>query len=254
MKSFVMMLSFFTRIPVRALDGIDEAAYRKGIKYLPVIALLLGAAAGAVSLLGIWIDRYLAAFLTLLVYLLLTGGLHLDGLADTMDAFCAGRDREKTLAILRDSRIGAFGALALAVLVAGDTVALGSAGRAAWLFPLAGRTTALLAAKCFPCARPGGLGQWFIDGVKTAHIVFALVLYIVAAAVIGMDLKYMEFDAVRFAVTAGSFLVAAGVTLLVVRRFSRRIGGITGDIVGFSIEMSQFVFLLTAAAAFGIAA
>lgn len=254
MKSFVMMLSFFTRIPVRALGSIDEAAYRKGIKYLPVIALMLGAAAGAVSLLGIWIDTYLAAFLTLLVYLLLTGGLHLDGLADTMDAFCAGRDREKTLAILKDSRIGAFGALALAVLVAGDTVALGSAGRAAWLFPLAGRATALLAARCFPCARPGGLGQWFIDGVKTAHVILAFVLYMIAAAAAGVDWRHMAFDAVSFAVTAGSFLAAAGVTLLIVRRFSSRIGGITGDIVGFSIEASQFVFLLTAAAAFGLTA
>jgi adenosylcobinamide-GDP ribazoletransferase len=246
MKSFVMMLSFFTRIPVKALDSIDEAAYRKGIKYLPVIGLILGAATGAVSLLGMWIGAYIAAFLTLLIYLLLTGGLHADGLADTMDAFGARRDKEKTLAILKDSHIGTFGALSLVVLVVGDTIALAGAGRGAWLFPLAGRATGLLVARCFGCARPGGLGQWFIDGVKTFHIIYALVLFAAATVAASVDYGRMMFDGVRFVILLGAFAVAAGITLLTARGFSKRIGGITGDIIGFSVEASQLVFLLLA--------
>ncbi len=252
MKSFVMMLSFFTRIPVKATDSIDENAYRKGIKWLPVIGLLLGIAAGAVSLLYAVVGPYLAAFLAVLAYLLLTGGLHADGLSDTVDAFGAQRDREKTLAILKDSHIGAFGALALIVLVVGDTVALGSAGREAWLFPLAGRAAALLVARVFPCARPGGLGQWFIDGVKWGHVIFAVLLYAAAAIAASTDYGRMAWMPGTFAAMLGAFALAAGVTLLIVSRFSRRIGGITGDIVGFSVEASQLIFLLTAAVLHGL--
>jgi adenosylcobinamide-GDP ribazoletransferase len=248
MKSFVMMLSFFTRIPVKALDSIDEAAYKKGIKHLPVIGLMIGAATGAVSLLGAWIGSHLAAFLTLLVYLLLTGALHMDGLADTMDAFGARRDREKTLAILKDSHIGTFGAVALVMLMAGDMIALAGAGRAAWLFPLAGRTAALLIARCFGCARPGGLGQWFLDGVKTYHIIYAAGLFVAAAAAASVDYAQMAFDAIRFAVFTGAWVLAAVLILLIVQRFAKRIGGITGDIVGFSIEAAQLVFLVLYAA------
>jgi len=253
MKSFVMMLSFFTRIPVKTLDSIDEAVYRKGIIFLPVIGLILGAASGAVSLVGVLTGPYLAAFLTLLAYLLLTGALHMDGLADTMDAFGARRDREKTLAILKDSHIGTFGALSMMILAVGDTIALAGANRAAWLFPLAGRTEALLVARCFGCARPGGLGQWFIDGVKTRHITFSLVLFTVAAAAVSFDCGQMDFNEVYFAIFMGAFVMAAGISLLMIRRFSKRIGGVTGDIVGFSIEATQFIFLLLAAGAGAIA-
>jgi adenosylcobinamide-GDP ribazoletransferase len=249
MKSFVMMLSFFTRIPVRALDSIDEAAYKKGIVHLPAIGLIIGAATGAVSLLAVWTGPYIAAFLTLLVYFLLTGGLHADGLADTVDAFGARRDQEKTLKILKDKHTGAFGVLALVMLAAGDILALAGVGRAAWLFPLAGRTAALLTGRCFSCARPGGLGQWFVDGVKTVHIIYSGALFTAAAAAAAIDYGHMAFNAARFAVLMGAFLLAAGLTLLIVRRFAKRIGGVTGDIVGFSVEASQLVFLILAASA-----
>ncbi len=247
MKSFMMMLSFFTRIPLRAADSIDENAYRKGIKWLPVIGLILCAVTGAVSLLHVVAESYLAAFLAVLAYLLLTGGLHADGLADTADAFGARRDREKTLAILKDSHIGVFGALALIVLVTGDTVALANAGRAAWLFPLTGRATALLTARKFPCARPGGLGQWFIDGVKWRHVLFAALLYAAAAAAASVDYGQLVWMPVSFAAMLGAFVLAAAITLLIVSRFARRIGGITGDIIGFSVEASQLIYLLAAA-------
>jgi adenosylcobinamide-GDP ribazoletransferase len=107
---------------------------------------------------------------------------------------------------------------------------------------------ALLAARCFPCARPGGLGQWFIGGVKTIHIIFAAVLFAAVAAAASVDYGQAAFDGVRFAVLMGAFAAGAGITLLIVRRFSKRIGGITGDIIGFSIETSQLIFLLLAAA------
>ena len=249
MKSFVMMLSFFTRIPVKAVDSIDEAAYKKGIVHLPAIGLIIGAATGAVSLLAVWTGPYIASFLTLLVYFLLTGGLHADGLADTVDAFGARRGREKTLEILKDSHTGAFGVLALVMLAAGDIAALAGLGRAAWLFPLAGRTAALLTGRCFACARPGGLGQWFVDGVKTVHIIYSGALFAAAAAAASVDYGHMVFDAARFALLMAAFVLAVGLTLLIVRRFAHRIGGVTGDIVGFSVEASQLAFLILAASA-----
>ncbi len=249
MKSFVMMLSFFTRIPVRAAGSIDEGMYKKGIKWLPVIALMLGAAAGAVSMLRVWIDPYVTAFLTLLVYLLLTGGLHLDGLADTMDAFGANRDRERTLAIMKDSHIGTFGVAGVCVCIVGMTIMLaGADAGAAWLFPLAGRTAAVLVARCFACARPGGLGQWFVDGVRWTHVAVSAAAYTAAAAVLCAFFA-PGFQNLRFAALMGAFAAALGAVALIVNRFSRRIGGVTGDMIGFSVEASQLVYLLALRAA-----
>ena len=138
------------------------------------------------------------------------------------------------------------------VLVVGDTVALAGAGREAWLFPLAGRAAALLVARVFPCARPGGLGQWFIDGVKWTHVLFAALLYAAAAFAASVEYGRMVWMPGTFAAMLGAFLLAAGVTLLVVSRFSRRIDGITGDIVGFSVEAAQLIYLLVAALLHGL--
>ncbi len=239
MKSFLCMLAFFTRIPVRVSGEIDAALYQKGIKFLPVIGLLIGLPMGAVMLLAPWIGSLMAAFLAVVFYLLLSGALHVDGMADTVDGFAAHRDREGTLAIMKDSHIGTFGTLAVCVYVAGMTVFIAQAGvMAAALCPLAGRSAALLCARINRSATDG-LGRWFVDGVKTLHVIGAVMIF-AAAAALGMFAYEWVFPVLIFT----AFLASLAAAALLARRLARKLGGVTGDVVGFSVEFSQLVFLL----------
>lgn len=242
MKSFVVMLAFFTRIPVRAPETIDDALYKKGIKSLFVIGIIIGIPVGAVMLLRDVISAYVAAFAALVIYLFLSGGLHVDGMADTVDGFAAHRDREGTLAIMKDSHIGTFGVLAICAYVVGVTVCMAQAGvAAAGLFPLVGRTAALLCARLNRSAT-NGLGRWFVDGVKTVHVVWAAAAFAAVAA--GLCLWQGLQGWTLLAGYAASFLAALLVTVLIAGRMAKKLCGITGDVIGFSVELSQLVFLL----------
>ncbi len=246
MKSFALMLAFFTRIPVRVPETIDSALYQKGIKYLFVIGIIIGLPVGAVMLLKDLIGAYVAAFTALVIYLFLSGGLHIDGMADTADGFAAHRDREGTLAIMKDSHIGAFGVLAICVYTIGMTVCLAQSGFvAAALFPLVGRTAALLCARVNRSATEG-MGRWFVDGVKTAHVVWAAAVFAAVAAVCVLCFGFLW---ILLALFVAAFLAALLVTALTAGRMAKKLDGVTGDVIGFSVEFSQLVFLLFSCAA-----
>lgn len=115
-KSFFAALSFISRLPVpaRLSQGLEIEQYQRSIITFPLVGLLLGAIAGAVvMLLQPWCGGPLAALLGVLALALLTGGFHLDGLADTCDGIFSARRRERMLEIMRDSRLGTHGGLAL---------------------------------------------------------------------------------------------------------------------------------------------
>ncbi len=247
MKSFAVMLAFFTRIPVRAPGDWDDVQFKKGIKYFFIIGLIVGLPVGAVMLLKMWAGPYLAAFAALVVYLLLSGGLHVDGMADTMDGFAAHRDKEGTLAIMKDSHIGTFGVLAVCLYAIGMTVSLAQTQElAVWLFPLVGRSAALICARLFGSAQPDGLGKSFIDGVKTFNVIVAISVYIFIEVVLCLLTAGLPNGWLLCAGLTASFAVAVLSTLLIVSGMAKRLSGITGDLIGFSIEFSQLVFLLNA--------
>ena len=127
-KSFFAALSFISRLPVpaRLSQGLEIEQYQRSIITFPLVGLLLGAIAGAVvMLLQPWCGGPLAALLGVLALALLTGGFHLDGLADTCDGIFSARRRERMLEIMRDSRLGTHGGLALIFVL----VAKGGAAR-----------------------------------------------------------------------------------------------------------------------------
>ncbi len=119
-KLFWAMLSFITRLPVprRWSQGLDFEHYSRGIISFPLIGLLLGAISGLVFMvLQAWCGAPLAALFSVLVLVLMTGGFHLDGLADTCDGVFSARSRDRMLEIMRDSRLGTHGGLALIFVV-----------------------------------------------------------------------------------------------------------------------------------------
>lgn len=229
MKSFVLMLSFFTRLPVPYVE-YEEKLYIKGIKTIPFVGIVLGLILYLVSFLTFWMDPEVSAVVLLMTYIFMTGGLHLDGLADTCDGVFSGRDRERMLEIMKDSRIGSFGVLAMLFFFIFYAVMYQFLPREALLIlPVIGKSAPLISASLADYARPSGMGQLLVDNIKTPEVAVAVALPLVLA--VGMGVGY-----IIAAVVAELSVVA------LTKWLKKKLGGITGDTHGMVCEVSQMVF------------
>jgi adenosylcobinamide-GDP ribazoletransferase len=236
-------LAFLTQAPVGrwvALGGDDVA---RGAVLFPLVGAAIGALVGGVVLgLDGRLTALVAAGLAVVVEALVTGGIHLDALADSADGLGAG-SRERALEIMREPAIGAFGAAALVLDLLVKTAALGAiaAGSDAVLAVASayalGRTAPLALGWALPYARPeGGSGAALTGGAGEVSRAVGVGLGIgLAVAALGL----------RGIALAGAALVAAVVVGGVARR---RLGGVTGDVLGASTELAT-TFALVAAVA-----
>ncbi|MCX7708634.1 MAG: adenosylcobinamide-GDP ribazoletransferase [Clostridia bacterium] len=238
-KRFLLMLQFLTTIPIKINLDVNEEDFGKGLVYAPVVGLVIGAIlAGEYFVLSRILPQFITIVLIIISYILLTGGLHLDGLGDTFDGLFSNRSRERMLEIMRDSRVGTNAVLAIFGILAMNIAVLGSIkpDRLAFvllLMPVAGRIGSLVGAGTSQYARRGeGLGKSFIDFCGRREVLignFIADLIFLAA---------MGWNGLGIAVfSAMSALVTAMI-------FSRRIGGATGDILGAVCEINQTIFLL----------
>ena len=239
MKRFLVMLTFLTRIPAKINFQVEYDDYVKGIIYVPVIALIIGLPLYFLDMLDVYLNGYVLSFLIVLAYIYLSGGLHIDGLADTMDALGSNRSKTRMLEIMSDPRMGTFGVLTIVMYCLGLVLLMPFVPRASiLLFPLVGRGCSLLCASTHRYAKEKGLGKSYIDGAKWWHVLICVALYsgIYFALNRGLNIN----DAIiAFAPVLGAALVA----WLFVHGISKKLDGITGDVVGYSVEMSQLVYL-----------
>lgn len=243
LRRLAIALAFLTRLPVR-VDAGDERDVGRSVAFFPLVGVLLGAALALLAWLfaGRIPDSVLAVLAAALLAAL-TGGLHLDGVADTFDALGApGADRARLLEILRDSRIGAHGATGLLLVVLLQVTALhavlatGRPGAVLVACLAVARFVAALVIVLFPYARTRGLGVAFHAHARPGDVLVA-----------GMIASLCVLAAGRAALLAT--LVSTAVVLLFVRRVAARLGGVTGDVCGAAIELAQVVFLVAFLAA-----
>jgi adenosylcobinamide-GDP ribazoletransferase len=228
--------AFLTRIPVGG-HPYDEAELAWAPAHFPLVGLVLGGLLAAAHRL-LWPVGPLAdAALVVGTSLLVTGALHEDGLADTSDALGGTHDRARVLEILKDSRVGTFGACALLVSVVGRVTLLAQLGRsAAWALPLVGCT-----ARLGPVWQMVALPYVSGAGANSRPIVRATLpqalaasAWLAAAAAAGLALHVLSGQ--RLAVLAGTL---AAVTLVTSWRYARRLGGITGDFLGATEQLCE---------------
>ena len=206
--------------------------------WFPVVGLILGITLAGVDFLTAHLfPGLLGALLTVTAWKLLTGGLHLDGLADCLDGL-VGRDREHRLAIMRDSRIGTFGAVGLILFLMLEIVAVAELSpavrwRALIVVPTLARALPPLLARRFPSARPAGQGAGFIAGIGVMAAPLAAIL---ATLVAVLTLR---------AAGVAAMVAALGVGFAVAWFQSRRLGGLTGDVFGAAVELAELAALLT---------
>jgi len=238
-------VSFLTRIPVgRALALGAEDIARAGPAF-PLVGAAVGAGVGALgAALAGTLSQLLAAAFALAAGTALTGALHLDALADTADALGAG-SRERALAIMRDPAIGAFGAVAVGLdllLKAAALSALMRDERVVRFAVAAGalsRLVPVILAATLPYARPGdGAGAALTHGGRPRAAVAAVVAVAIAVVAAGAD--GAKLAGLTFAIV---------VTLAVV--FRRWLGGVTGDLLGAGLELTETAALVLAVALAG---
>jgi len=228
-RSFVLMLTFLTRIPIRITFNIQEKEFHRGIMYMPIIGGIIGVILAGVAYLVQFLDPLISAVLIWTAYLWLTGGLHLDGLSDLSDGIFSNRQGEDLHRIIKDSHIGAFGVIAIVVNIL-TSVVLFSYLEPVYILlgPLFSRSAVLFAMgfSAYPDNRRG-LGKGVIEatGVKT------LLMSTLLPAVI----TYFFYPSGIFL----SLLITLGAGLILARWISAKLGGLTGDGIGFIIEVLQ---------------
>ena len=237
----LLAVRYLTIVPVSRRDHAGLEDLGGAAPWFPVVGAGLGLVLAAVDAVTVRVfPPLLAALLTVTAWKVLTGGLHLDGLADCLDGL-AGRDPVERHAIMSDSRIGAFGAIGLIFFLMLELAAVselppGARWRALVAAPVIARATPALLGRLFRPARAGGQGALFSAGLRRAAVPVALGVALVAAVVVLGGLGVVAFAVgVAGAVAVGAFL-------------ARRLGGVTGDVLGAGVEVAELMVLLTVSA------
>ena len=255
---FVVAIQFLTRLPVPNLEGFQTSWLSESARYFP----LVGALVGVISV-GVWwvssmaFPPAVAIGLTMSASLLLTGAFHEDGFADVCDGFGGGRTRDSVLAIMKDSRVGAYGALGVVmmlglkwsvlvslpyasfpiIVIGAHVVSRWCAVSLIWRLPYV-RVDA--EAKSKPLANSLSGADWLLSGVLGALILVPALLLIDPAAWSQLALALLA------ALTLSSII-----TVLAAGYFKSRIGGYTGDCLGATQQLSELGFLLAALGVLG---
>jgi len=235
-RSLRAAVSFLTVLPVANADG--SPGTRLGRAYFPAVGALVGLVAGAVLVVVDGIaGPLLAAAAAVASLCLLTGAIHLDGLADSADGLLGRGDAARRLEVMRDPRLGSYGVTALAVVLLLQTAALAGMppSRALVALIVAGAISRLAAAVVIawvPYVRTSGLGV-AAAGAGGRRIDLAVGLGTVAVVAL--------LDWQR-ALVAG--MLVAAVVLMVTGLARRRLGGVTGDVCGATAELGQLAVLL----------
>ena len=225
------------------------------VRFFPLVGFIIGlilciADRGLSLLFG----SILKAALILALNVVLTGGLHLDGFIDTCDGLLSRRDREQTLAIMRDTQVGGLGAAALVTLFILKFAALveinGSLRLwALLLFPLVGRLSMNGAVCLFDYARPGaGMGRAYARETGCRDLAVAMFISVLIGAVVFGHMK--PRSEVVSVILAAVVLSLVG-SYLLARRIAAKLGGLTGDVYGAINEVAELLFLLALAAGAG---
>ncbi|MDR3299422.1 MAG: adenosylcobinamide-GDP ribazoletransferase [Candidatus Accumulibacter sp.] len=235
LDTFFAAIRFFTRLPALGTFGQDPTALSKAMRYFPAAGLIVGLLAGLTfAVTTFFWPKTLAVLAAMMTAILLTGALHEDGWSDTIDGF-GGGERDKILEIMRDSRIGSFGALGLVLLLMARFFALIEID--ILLVPvalIAGHAVSRLCAvgvfNWLDYARPDGKATPFSDKPGQNDLIFATVTALLPVLLLSP------------AQSIPALLFAAAVSFWLWRLFKRRIGGYTGDCLGAVQQLAEVAF------------
>jgi len=236
MKYFWTALAFLTIIPTPKKYSSSTEYLGESSIWFPLIGLLIGGlTALAFSGFQLFLPTFLGSALTVWVWIVLTGGLHLDGLADCCDGMLNASSAERRLEIMKDPRIGTFGAIGLVFVILLKVAAVDALEiNLAWIaFPMASYLSRwlLLWAGFQKMARSDGLGASFQTGVRPWHLILTGIFPLVFVLITGVP-----------GFVAAAFACLPAFAIFVLARV--RLGGVTGDVLGCVVELSEVAVLI----------
>jgi adenosylcobinamide-GDP ribazoletransferase len=235
-KSLVLMIQFLTKFPVPINLKVDDADFQRGIVWFPLVGFLIG---GSMFLIYTMTSLVWPTFVTVVLLvafqIFITGGLHLDGLADTFDGLYSYRNKEEMLEIMKDSRVGTNGVLVLIVAILLKTTLLFNLISQDYLWviilmPVFSRSMGVFLAYIGVYARKKGMGGFFIGHTTLSRLILAMVICLLLSLIYWKSL----------------FLIPLMLLFTWLYNFhvKSKIDGITGDVIGAWIEMSEIIFLM----------
>ncbi len=250
--AFFEAIRFLTLIPLPFVPAKTDEDYERAIAratlWFPLVGFLIGGLGCLVGWAAEWFwDGPAHAVLIVVALGLITSGLHLDGLSDTFDGLMSWRPRERKLEIMKDSRIGAMGALALIAIFALKVAFILAAGahwpRAVLISTTLGRWADVHSIFFFPPAREGGLGRRFQAFARRRDFVLATAQAIVILALVsGIGAGAPDWPSAWLRAGIAMGLVWL-VTHILATRWTQALGGLTGDTYGALCEIGEVVAL-----------
>jgi len=244
-RRFIIALQFLTILPVSVKSAPEKKDFGASILYFPLAGLLIGVFLALVALFLSFLSPIVRSTLLILASTAITGGIHLDGFADTCDGFYAGAGKEKILEIMRDSRIGTIAVIWVAILLLLKFSILAALPDGLLIKALVLSALFSRWAQGFACAggvyaRREGKAKYFIEYCSAADVliggVFSLCLFILLAGVTGVVI----------------FFSAAGAVSLLLFYINKKIGGTTGDTIGAVSEIAEVIILICVVAAYSL--
>jgi adenosylcobinamide-GDP ribazoletransferase len=238
MRLYFIALQFLTIIPLPFSVRCEEKDLGRAMSFFPLVGLTLGALLVGVNfILSLYLPREVVDLLLIAVLAVVTGVFHLDGLADVCDGLAARGGKERFLAVMKDSRTGAAGAigLVLALLLKYQAllhVPFEYKPEALFCFPMLARFAQVQMAVGAKKAKTDGLGTIFIEGAGWQQLLIAM-LTTFAGAFLLLGIRGFWLFIVTYLLTWG-----------LQAWFNRRLGGVTGDIIGFTSELNEILCLL----------
>ncbi|QAA34835.1 adenosylcobinamide-GDP ribazoletransferase [Clostridium manihotivorum] len=239
MKKLILIIQFMTRIPINLSLEVKREDFADAVRYFPIVGVIVGALDMLIYLgTSTFFHGVLPSVFTILSHIIITGGLHLDGVSDTADGIFSGRNKERVLEIMKDSRVGTFGVLALIIIILLRFSALQDMPNiniytALLVSPVISRSLAtLLMYKRRYAREKEGLGDLFIGKISKTTLFLALFIGI------GVTLLAARLN--------GLIVIIVGVIFTLIFRtyIEKRLDGVTGDILGASIELNEVIALI----------
>ena len=239
MMKLLYAIRFLTIIPIPYKQDEDLVSVARSTICFPLVGLLIGALLYAAALSYQVFNSAVTAAVCLTVWAVITGGLHIDGLCDLADGLGGGKTAERRLEIMKDSRAGAFGVIAVVLLLILKWALLQQlieTGRLVLMIasPVAARWIILNFMLIFPPARKNGMGVFFRQHARPAEPllagVYSLLLLWAAGGIYAV----------------GACIAAAALMIPAARLISRALGGLTGDVYGSLTESGEVLFLIIA--------
>jgi len=244
LRLFFVALQFFTRLPIPGWIGFEPAWLQQAARYFPAVGIVVGVATAAVYGVSAYFwPPAVAVLLSTIAGIYLTGAFHEDGFADVCDGFGGGYTAARILEIMKDSRVGAYGAIGIALLLGLKCTVLASLSfwpviAALMVAHPASRLMAAAVIWRLSYVKTEGKAKPLAEHMSTTEFAIAAVCAALPLLVVGL------FGWVRWTAIAAGMVLSAAATLWLVRFFVRRIGGYTGDCLGAVQQVAEVTFYL----------